>query len=65
MESGDGWLEMSQNTTVGTGYVGEYRREACNDAGLDKSVAKCDIIAFCDNLMNSTPKESNNENYTT
>ena len=48
MESGDRWLEMSQNTTVGTGYAGEYRREPCNDAGLDKSVAKYDIIAFCD-----------------
>ena len=48
MESGYGWLAMSQNTTVGMGYGGEYRREACNDAGLEKSVAKCDLIAFCD-----------------
>ncbi len=53
MESGASWLEMSQNTTVGTDYAGEYRREACNDAGLGKPVAKCDIIAFCD-----TPKSS-------
>ena len=48
MESGDDWLAMSQNTTVGMGYGGEYRREACNDARLDKSVAKCDKVAFCD-----------------
>ena len=35
MGSDDEWLEMSQNTTVETGYAGEYRREACNDAGLE------------------------------
>jgi len=43
-----GWLEMSQNTTIGTSETGGYRQEACNDGGLRGVVAKYDPIAFCD-----------------